>query len=790
MDYSFLIQIPQWIFWKSIPVEGKKPRKVPCDALGGHIDPHNPAFHMSYQVAYDTAVASEGTLLLGFVVTGNDPILFLDLDNCINPDGSYTLAAQMLLAMVPGALIERSVSGTGLHALFSWNGVMPQHSKRNADMNAEFYSEKRFLALGHGIQGDVSTVIDPTALINQWFPPRDENLVEWRETPVPEWNGHADDNILITDACKPRTNDAATVFGGESQFASFKGMWTRDVVELSRCFPGDGDYGVDWSKPDYHLAKQLAYQTGNNHARIEHLMWQSALVRPKWTEHPSYLKKFTITQAVNDNKQVRGEKKQSAELPTPGVIDSTPVTHEPRETSGAQLIIGPEDLKKYFAGCVYIAESDRVLMPNGVIMKPATFKNKMGGYDFTMNAENTKVVDDAFKCFMLNQTVRFPQADTSCFRPDLPFSTFVDEDGGTAVNIYKKPNVDMIEGDWSPVLNLLQALWPKDWEELWSYFCACVQYPGVKFRWLPLMQGPQGCGKGVFLKLLAYAVGGPSRRYVHTLDPGDITNNFNGYMVTSTVVMIDEIKVGNKWDMIEKMKSMVTEEFLQVTFKGVDSVSKRQIANFVACTNHRTGVPIQPDDRRWGMFWTEPQDYEDLLALGLTDDYYIRLHKWLEEENGYQIVAHAMATYQIKDKMNPAKGSTRAPHTSSRDEAVDENMGKVEQLILEAIDTGGPGFMDGMTSSISISRHLMGHGVELPTSKFVEIMRVLGYVRLPALKNNKYKVNNSFIGEAPGVPVLYAIKHHPILQEPKASDVRSYYINAQGYDKLVGVPNG
>tara|TARA_R110000851_G_scaffold9579_3_gene35564 strand:- start:5965 stop:8316 length:2352 start_codon:yes stop_codon:yes gene_type:complete len=781
-----MLAIPRWIWWAEFPNGDKKPLKVPCDIMGGKINHLDPANHMTYEQAAAGIVVG-GILRLGFVIVEDDDIVFLDLDHCILPDGTYTAVVQELLQYVPGALLERSVSGTGLHALWSWSGETPPHRKKNPDIDCELYTEGRFLALGEmaGAVGNVGTQIDPTPLINAWFAPKDETLVEWRDTPVPEWNGQIDDNVLIANACKPGANDSSVFGGGE--FASFKDLWTGDTLALSRHFPGDGDYGIDWSRVDHALAKQLAYHTGKDHTRIERLMRGSGLYREKWDNHKEYLGKFTIVDAVNKTKAVYGEKK-SLELPEPGVINSELPTVDPRITSGAQMILGPDALMAHFNGCVYIAESDRVLMPNGIQMKQPSFKVHRGGYTFGMNEDNSKVTTNAWEAFTQNQVVNFPQAHAAAFRPDLPFGALVDDDGTISVNTYKAPTIPRTQGDISRLIWLMQTLWPKDWEDLFYFMCFLAQYPGVKAKWLPLMQGPPGCGKGIMLKIASRAVGGPSRRYVFTLDPNDIANNFNAFIACNLLVTIDEIKVGSKWEMIEKMKTYVTEDYVQVTSKGVDSTAKRQCANYMACTNHRTGVPIQADDRRWGMFWSEPQDYGDMLALGLTTEYYSELHKWLEKEGGYDAISHALATTPIPDAKNPAVGSLRAPITSSRVDAIEENMGKVEQLIVEAFDTSRAGFMDNLTSSSAIREMLKSHNIDLPSSKFVEIMRSLGWVRCPGLKGNRYKVNNTFIGEE-GTPVIYALKGHSILLNTKPGDIRSIYMHAQGYDKLIGVPN-
>jgi len=63
------------------------------------------------------------------IALGEDyPLRVLDLDDCILPDGSLSLLAQTILKLAPGAYVERSVSGRGLHVLVWTSNVrLPTH---------------------------------------------------------------------------------------------------------------------------------------------------------------------------------------------------------------------------------------------------------------------------------------------------------------------------------------------------------------------------------------------------------------------------------------------------------------------------------------------------------------------------------------------------------------------------------------------------------------------------------------------------------------------------------------
>lgn len=112
-------------------------------------------------------------LNIGFVITKEARFWFLDLDKCIDANGQYSQIALELLSMFRGAATEISISRTGLH--FFGFGKAPEHTCRNADLNIEFYTEKRVALLtGTDAKGDVWSDWTPTLrqLVPKYFQPK------------------------------------------------------------------------------------------------------------------------------------------------------------------------------------------------------------------------------------------------------------------------------------------------------------------------------------------------------------------------------------------------------------------------------------------------------------------------------------------------------------------------------------------------------------------------------------------------------------------------------------------
>jgi len=140
----------------------------------------------------------------------------------------------------------------------------------------------------------------------------------WNIGPLPEWDDRwTDDAALIAHLCDKPTGPREA-FNGKP---TYRDIWTNNANVLLGYWEKEGAPGeVDYSEVDCSLAGTLAFWTGHDHARVERLMWQSALVRDKWTTNAGYLR-TTIKAGV---KACRGEYARKP-LPTvPGETTSRP----------------------------------------------------------------------------------------------------------------------------------------------------------------------------------------------------------------------------------------------------------------------------------------------------------------------------------------------------------------------------------------------------------------------------------------------------------------------------------
>lgn len=785
----------QFVAYVLVPSQTRpgKTDKFPVDCVTGKVDnAHNPAIWTDAATACATAARLGASYGVGFVFTENDPFFFLDIDGCLEPSGVWSQLSQSLVAAFPGAAVEVSSSGKGLHIIGT--GRCGPHKKKNEQYGLEFYTEKRFVALtGLHASGSVSTDCSHLlpSLVHQFFLPTAADVgagFDWTTGPCEGWRGPTDDDKLLERAL--RSSSAKAAFGTS---ATFRDLFEGNVEVLAKVYPDDAR-PFDESRADAALAQHLAFWTGNDCARILRLMMRSALVRDKWNRD-DYLRERTIPKAVVNQTEVLQDRLPEpvagmhvAELMAnvaPGVPapwQGLAVPAAPGKAAEATAVTGStfltiEQQIDLFKGCVYVFDIGRVLVPGGLLLRPEQFRVMFGGYSFPMDNANERTSRDAFEAFTQSQAYRSPRADGTCFKPDRAPGELIRDAGRTRVNVWWPVNVPRTVGDATPFLVHLAKVLPveRDRVILLSYMAACVQYKGVKFQWAPLLQGAEGNGKTLFTRCVAEAIG---RRYVHWPKASQLGSQFNAWLLNKLFYGVEDINVTHdKAELLEELKPMITGEELQIEAKGVDQTSADVCGNFMFNSNHKDALRKHRNDRRYCILFSAQQTADDIIAAGMGGDYFSNLYDWLKS-GGYAIVSELLHTYQIPDEFNPATTCQRAPITSSTEAAIEASLGGIEQEILEVIEQSAPGFAGGWVSSIKLDELLKerGRARSVPLNKRRDLLLGLGYDWHPGLIEGR--VNNTVLPDN-GKPRLFVKKGHPAAAIVGAAEISRAYSAAQ-----------
>lgn len=756
-----------FVAWRPVLKAGSlKVDKVP-------FDPHtwrdsNAQDPATWLTADEARACLDSGLLVGVVIHEGSGLACIDLDAALQPDGQWSPFALNVLARFPGAMVEVSYSGTGLH-IFCYCGPLPDHRTRKTGTPLEIYTRARFIALtGTHMAGQL---VDHTAAVQQLIadyapePVSARGTAEWTTGPAWNWRGGGTDEQIINHNLKRAR--AGAIFGDGASFAD---LWEGNTEALARAFPDPtGRNAYNASAADQALANHLAWATGYDCERTLKLMHQSAIKRDKW-EREDYMAR-TILAAVAGKIPPRAQDSAVAAVPQEAapagpapVPPPPPVELEPEpiralplaQQPGSVIIAAPPGVAvrgelpapgtyaassnqtALFDGCIYIEDIHGMLMPDGSILSQKQFDVHFAGFDYQVRPDGSKPTTSAWDCFVDSQLIRFPRANGLCFDPSVSARAVILRDGLTYINSWVPVDIPMQAGDPAPFLAHLRALYPigDDADILLAYFAACMQYKGRKFQWAPLLQGVEGNGKTFFSLALEHCMG---QRYTHHAKAAQLDSRFNSAFYGKLLVTVEDVYITEaRSSMWETLKPMITNTRMEIEGKGLDKVTRDVCFNFIMNSNHKDAIRKTKNDRRIAPFFGAQQHEADLARSGLTESYFRRLYRWAEG-GGYAIIANFLNTYAIPDRWNPAADCIRAPTTSSTAAALRAGMGSIEQEVMEAIEEGRAGFRGGWLASTAFDNLLaeLGKARVLPRNKRRELLEGMGFAAHAGLPDGR-----------------------------------------------------
>ena len=759
---QFFGGLNQYVLYRVEHVPGEKPRKYPADPVTGFpIDANASANHLSYAQAYAALNnhAGEPDWGIGFVFTKNDPYWFLDIDNAYK-DEKWSDLALDLYSRLPGCYVEVSVSGTGMH-IFG-RGKLPLHKNRNIPLDIELYTSGRFVALTWKSAAG-STEVDATAamsgIIGQFFPvskaEADAAPKEWTETPVPEWGGPADDNELFAVLMDSGKNSASFAFGSGVTGAD---LMTKNVAALSKRWPSASGEGFNASQADMALACRLAYWTGKNCERILKLMKCSFLSRPKWTERPTYLRD-TIMRACSLVDRVAGAPTAPTSTPTPAVAGPTPeptLIMAATPTSDAIVAYGPinlEDIKGWIRARQqgFLSQEDSLLLWRDLVYledegefwhRPSNTKLGLKSFEalyrlVPFGLENGKVTAKPWEAFA-GASQPMTCVNYHVLDPTRAHGAIVIEGHKRVLNIgYPVKalvfNRVVRDSDVDPFLSHMTKLFPEeqDREIMLSWMAHVVQRPCEKSRWHIILQGVQGNGKSTLSEILREVLG---HEHTFVINASDAIGQYTGWVEGKVFACIEEIHGVNKSQIVDGLKTLMTNPVISVNEKYKPLRNVRNLCNFILTTNHADTVPISRDERRYARFILPQQRRSDLFRDGLTSDFFNGYRRWLQEEDGFAKIGRWLMDHAINRAYDPRYCNV-APETTTERLAYVKSAWEITESIERVIDSNS---VAGVTEEwVSIPRLQTELAKvrrrSISNSDLVAVMEVMGYEPQKAL---------------------------------------------------------
>lgn len=603
-----LAVIPKFTGWLLKRINDRL-TKVPVDIHTlRFIDISDSAHHFSLQ---DAITAYQGRKLsgLGFVLDNTNNIVAVDIDHCIDDEGSLSDFAQEIV-QICNSYTEISPSGKGLHIFFADNDFDNFSGRKNSDLGLEVYTNKRYLTVTGVLPDDTKrNIVERNGLTRQLVETYFDNKTPQKEKAsklLSDFVPNVDDNTDV--ACiiaKIRTSKQGQLFS-----ALF------DKGDISK-------YHNDDSSADMALMNILPFWTQGNPVLMEQIFNLSALgQRDKWINRADYRER-TIQKALDSwNGSAYGVTAKS-ESSAQNVMPDLEYNHQGRLIPNIGNFVSILSLDTNLAGLVgYDKFSGRTLKR---ILPPWGTSADIGKswvdtddshlrYYLSQhyNLASFKYLDDAISVV----------ADKHSFHPVIDYLQNLPEwDGIPRAETFF---VKTLQSNDTEYTRAITFCWLKA-------AIKRVMHPGCKFDYCLVLAGSQGIGKSTTL----YKLGRDwFNNSIDSINGKDALEQLLG----SWIVELGEMQATRKADneAIKNFLSRTTDKVRLPYAKRAKEFHRQCV--FAATTNDHEPLRDRTGGRRFWILKTTADSSSTVERLhDISDDFVDQLwaevyHKYLAEE--------------------------------------------------------------------------------------------------------------------------------------------------------------
>ena len=133
-----------------------------------------------------------------------------------------------------------------------------------------------------------------------------------------------------------------------------------------------------------------------------------------------------------------------------------------------------------------------------------------------------------------------------------------------------------------------------------SYLADIIQNPDKPPGTAILLKSPQGHGKDLLMDIISKML---NISYVcRTEDIKDVLGNFNTAIKDKVICVINELEGKDGWEYRDKLKGVITTEYLNINEKGIKHYKQKNALRFFVMSNRPNPIEIAQDDRRFTVF--------------------------------------------------------------------------------------------------------------------------------------------------------------------------------------------
>lgn len=283
-----------------------------------------------------------------------------------------------------------------------------------------------------------------------------------------------------------------------------------------------------------------------------------------------------------------------------------------------------------------------------------------------------------------------------------------------------KKNVQRVKGH---IAHLLRD--PREQRMFLDWLAWVVQNPGKHANYAVLLQGVEGDGKTFFAEMLR-AVMGVSN--VTMLNAHIFESDFTDWSVGQCVACVEEvrlIKAANKYEVINRIKPIITNRIIEVHPKGKAPHNAKNTTSYLLFSNFKDALPLDDDGRRFLVLFSQWQRRSAIdKFVEENPTYYEELYNAIDVSPG--AIRQWLLDHGVSEDFKPFGN---APKTAARTFMVRQAKPEFIRELEDMIESNKELMVsDKLVNVTALSELLMARGCDVPANKSMQsMMQRYGY---------------------------------------------------------------
>lgn len=317
------------------------------------------------------------------------------------------------------------------------------------------------------------------------------------------------------------------------------------------------------------------------------------------------------------------------------------------------------------------------------------------------------------------------------------------ENNKKILNIYNPPDLEESDSDYRWFIDHLKYLFSKETEidHFLKYLAFMVKNPSKKIRHSILITGKQQIGKSLMVQVFNKLFG---KDNVKVPNAEDISGNYNHWMRSARLVIMEETYQGGKREFTNKIKTFTTEADIRIREMYTPSYTVKNHSQIIAISNDETPLFLDQDDQRWFILQSQ--------AERNTNEYYKTLIKHINEDCG------GLLKYLNNIDLSDFDETAPPPTTEAKEMIKEDSLTSFEYDLQELYNGKQPPFDKEFRTMAEIRECLPLHyqtDRKLKPQRIGRVLKNLGF----------FNIRITTEGRTQTLYVLDKIEHNKVLEK-------------------------